>query len=444
MPEFSDLLLEEVKNKKSEIERVLAGGDSIFKEYAELVSKKWNPLPAPTVVPRNIYAVDSSSGVIELRAGGVLLVLRSLAFSTPLSTHRKLGVEAFYPHSIRDFEEYVRLAREHYEHNVALDALNENPSFILLDGSLYGRMIHVLRELDLEEREDFLFEYVKTYSQFLRKALENKVTVIGVSKDSRSTIFKEELLKEQVLQEASRFGADTSELAGLWGSLRRRPRETIESVRQKVRSGELPERILEYFLQARSHIPDSKIILLSGVEEGFSTPILLTLSKIIAGQFDLVLSEDATMQIHKLSKVFSKSYDADPEEFEARARELIGNLRSYPPVAVFYTLLGPNDDPIRVDVVSHELQEFLFLKDRPSLESLLFMPSIMEKEMIPMTLSLLQSLYAGYRGYNVLLLEADRRVKITVDTLETYRKIIMRELELLVLHSRGERRVHYP
>lgn len=444
MPEFLDLLTEEIKTKRKDIERITSNLSEISAEYSLLVSEKWKNLPTPVEPKGKVFAVDSSNGIIELRGGGVLLIVRSLALASNSQMLRKLTVEALYPRNIRDFEEYIRLLREHLEHLVAHSALEEKPSFIMLDGSLYGRMTHVLRELDLEEREDFIFEYVKVYSDFLTEALKNKVMVLGVSKDSRSTVFKEEILKERVLQLAQDSGIDSKEILELWKVIRRRPREVLEKVREKVRSGFYPAKMLEYFEQARSHVPDSKIIMQAGVGEGFSMPLLLTLSRVIAGQFEVALDEKAEGQVEKLSRVFERSFDRNWSVFEKKAHELISRLRSYPPVAVYYTVLGPNDDPIRVDLVSYDISENFRLGENNSQDASRFFRDLEATPSILLSLSLLRSLYAGDRSYNILLLEADRRVKMSAGTVETYRKIVMKELQTLILHSRGERRVHYP
>ncbi|MGC9107895.1 MAG: DNA double-strand break repair nuclease NurA, partial [Infirmifilum sp.] len=212
MPEFLDLLAEEISLKKSYLEEIAGKISELSENYKRMVVEKWRPLPLPLEVIDKIFAVDSSTGIVEVRGGGVVLVARSMALAPFSKSFRKLIVDALYPRDTRDFEEYVRLMREHIEHAVALESLEDEPEFILIDGSLYGRMIHVLMELDLEGREDFMFEYVRTYSDFLTQAVKRGVTVLGVSKDSRSTLFKEELLKKKVLEVASESGVEVEEV----------------------------------------------------------------------------------------------------------------------------------------------------------------------------------------------------------------------------------------
>ncbi len=436
------MLVEQVRLNRAWIEKVLGGTTSIAEWYKRLVLSKWNSLPRENTKVEAVCAVDSSSGLIEASGGGVLLVTRALSLSVGGKQKRRLAVDALYPRNLMDFEDYVRLMREHLEHLVALDSLDEDPRFILIDGSLYGRMIHVLKDLDLEDREDFMFTYVETYSSFLKEALKRGVTVVGVSKDSRSTLFKEEVLKEEAVKVARESGINVSELLALWAGLKRRPREVLKEVRKKVSSGLYPERVYELFEEARSSTPDSKILLYAGPGEGYTTPLLLKISRVQAGQIEVALDESVSDQVEKLGRFFSKSRDKMGEEFEEKVKTLVSMLRGYPPVATFYTILGHGDDPIRVDVVSRELQELGVARNSLAIDSSKFIDS--DVKSVAEVISLLKSMYAGVKGYNVLLMEADRRVKITEKSLEIYRGILMKELGEYFLPSRGERRAHYP
>jgi len=441
VPEFLDLLLDEVKRNREELAKVAGGSSTTAEWYRELVQRKWNRFPERDLESRGVYAVDSSSGTVELAGGGVLVIARSIALGIGGLQKRRLRLEAFYPKDLRDYEDYLRLLREHLEHEVALDALETDPEFILVDGSLYGRMIHVLKEVEIQDREDFMFDYVEAYSDFLSAALRKGTVVVGVSKDSRSTLFKEEVLKEQVLRIAREHGLDTQEILKLWSGLRRRPREVVEEVRRKTSSGAYPAELYKFFEEARSPVPDSKILYHLNLGSGYTTPLLLKLSRVLAGQLDLVLDDGSVDHVERLSRVFQKTRDRIGSRFEGRARDLISRLRSYPPVAMFYVVFESGEDPVRVDVVARDISALSganglqgdagrFMDDKP--ESLL------------RVIALLRGMYAGIRGYNVLLLEADRRVKISDYTLETYRGVLMRELGLFFLLSRGERRVHYP
>ena len=59
-------------------------------------------------------------------------------------------------------------------------------------------------------------------------------------------------------------------------------------------------------------------------------------------------------------------------------------------------------------------------------------------------LSILKFLYGGPKHYNVLLERVDKVVKMHYNTVETYKKFIEKKLNLLIMHSRDDRRVSYP
>jgi hypothetical protein len=432
VPRFADLFVEEVRRKRSEVLKVIGGGETLAGRYADLLRKVWVAGIAAGKHFERVYAVDSGSDEIEVSGGGVLLVTRAMALEAGGREVRKLRLDALFPRDLRDYEDFKRLVREHVEHLVALEALEEGADLLLIDGSLYGRMIHVIRELEVEGREDFMLEYVEAYSKLLSRALENGAVVAGVSKDSRSTVLKEELLLAQL---ASLLSGCEPELKGkvieLWRLLRRRPSQALNGVRALVKEG-LDPRVLELFEEARSAVPDSKIISAAGLGAGFTSPLVLTLERVSTGITDLLLrSRDEELE-GELARAFERA--AERLDFGARVKSLLKALRSYPPVYTTYAVFAAGDDPVRVDVVARELSRLAggsrFANPVPGI--------------VQTVLAHLALLYGGRRCYNALLLEVDKRVRTTLETLELYHKLAMREVGELILHSRGERRVLYP
>lgn len=187
------------------------------------------------------------------------------------------------------------------------------------------------------------------------------------------------------------------------------------------------------FREARSAVPDSKVISLLNFGVGLSTPLLLKVDKVYSGTIFLILREEEGMLINKLEESFPRLVDRLGYEFEELASEVIRSLKSYPHIVTFYADLEEGDDPIRVDIVFPEGAE---LKHERFLSAV---PDVVRR-----VLGLLQALYAGRREYNVLLLEADRKAKMTMKTLDSYTRALMRKYDELIVHSRGERRVFYP
>ncbi|MEM4015140.1 MAG: DNA double-strand break repair nuclease NurA [Thermofilum sp.] len=433
MPRFADLFVEEVRRKRGEILRVAAGSADLASRYRELVRGVW----VEGVEARNefdrVYAVDSSSDEIEVAGGGVILVTRAVALGANGRELRKLRVDAFFPRSIRDYEDFKRLLREHLEHEVALEAVEEGADLVLLDGSLFGRMSHVVRELSVDGREGFLLDYVETYGQLLSRAVRKGVIIAGVSKDSRSTVLKEELLLSELRKRLEGCPTGLAEkVLELWARLRRRPSQVLEEVRRLVKEG-LDPRIYELFEEAKSPVPDSKLLLLMNLGPGFTAPIRLTLERVQMGVIEVALTEE-TRLVALLDAIFEKVSDELGPRFAENVNRVLAALRSYPAVLASYVIFSRGDDPVRVDIAVN--------REDLAASTSRFVSS--PPDSFIRVLRQLAFLYSGRTSYNVLLLEADKRVRATAETLDLYHKLAMKELGELIVHSRGERRYFVP
>lgn len=441
MPRFADLLVEEVRKKKQEILAVVSQGSGATEKYRSFLEKWWHKgVPAGDALD-NTYGVDGSSDDMEVSGGGVILFTRALALSREGKELRKLLVDAFYPKSVRDYEDFIKLVREHVEHLAALEALEKGAELLLIDGSLYGRMIHVIRELDIPGREDFVMNYVKTYSELLSKVLRSRAVIVGVSKDSRSTVLKEEVLYNELASNVASLPEQTRErVLKLWRTFRRTPNQAIEEIRRMAARGAVNTEVYDLFLDARSPVPDSKVISALNLGEGFSTPLKLSLSSISTGIGDLILSDSKEKLANLLARVFERTQDKLGEAFMEKSEEVIEALKSYPPVLTSYAVLGEGDDPIRIDLIFKDVEG---IPCKCNGEVQLRFTSGVHPAFVSVVKQL-KAMYAGRRCYNALLLEVDRRVKVTRETLEAYTRILGKEVGELVVHSRGERRVSYP
>ena len=89
--------------------------------------------------------------------------------------------------------DFISVKMEMLEFQVAIDALKSGLGCgtILIDGSLYGRLVHVPLESKVEE-ERLVFLII---SGFIRELLDlcrkNNVLLVGVAKESRSTAFRD-------------------------------------------------------------------------------------------------------------------------------------------------------------------------------------------------------------------------------------------------------------
>lgn len=439
MPHFLDLLIKEVEVKAEQIRRLLEEPEERLTLYDELFKRRWNPLPKPGSLSQAVYAIDSSNGEVELRGGGVILITRALAISNRQEEVRKLTLDALYPRSVRDYTEYKRLIREHLEHLVTLDVIERlgKGDYILIDGSIYGRMLHLIQELDLPGKETFILEYISTYSNLLEKVLNKGIMLIGVSKDSRSTLLREELLREKLEELIQNLDDEVVEkIRSLWFTLRRSPRQVLDEVTKLVEKGVVGEKVSFIFGERLSLTPDSKLITLLNLGVGFSTPLKVTITEASVGEIEAILRSQGAPLSALIRALFPKSVRAYGEEFIEKANLILRRMRSYPPVLVTYAIFGRRDLPLRIDILSKETNSIKvkgplrFIKERT--------------EIVIEALKVLQVFYAGPRHYNVLLEMADNKVKMRSKSIEHYRRIIEKKLNSLIEHSRGARRVFYP
>lgn len=430
VPRFADLFIEELRRKRAEVLRVIGCDGGIESRYRDLVEGVWRCGVEARREFDRVFAVDSSSDEIEVAGGGVILVTRALALGADGSELRGLRVDAFFPRDVRDYEDFKRLLREHLEHRVALEALEEGADLILVDGSLFGRMSHVLRELRVEGREGFMLDYVETYGELLSRAGRGEAIVAGVSKESRSTVLREELLLSELRRSLETVDRALAERAlEQWRGLRRRPAIALEEVRRLEREG-LDPRVYELFKEVRNSLPDTKLLLAMNLDPGFTLPLKLGLEGVSTSVADVALS-DASGLVEAMRRVFESTYDEMGSE---RVERALGALRSYPSVLTSYAIFSRGDDPLRVDMALDS--------DVPVAHPSRFVAEVPESFL--RVLRHLACLYAGRRCYNVLLLEADRRVRVELETMELYRRLAMMELGELIVHSRGERRVWFP
>ncbi len=441
---FADLLVKEVNARKDEILSVILEPEERCEFYRELLSKRWLPLPPEKTPAENrIYAVDSSDGVIELAGGGVIHVVRAAALSNSGEAIRRLELDAFYPLSDEKLTEYRRLAREYLEHLAALDAAKNlgQGGFILIDGSIFGRIIHVFRTLDIPGKEDFMVTYVETLYDLLDTCVKKSITLVGVAKDSRSTLLRESLLAELLLEKTRNYDAELrAQIMAILRDIRRFPRQASRAVREIA--GKIGEDVRTILQELLDNVPDYKIIMASGMEPGYTHPLKLELRNVASGFVEILFTPSRRGE---LARTFTASLPqiktgASIEEAVYRALE---HMAAYPAVAALYVKFAENDIPLRVDIVHPDVERWSLERGDLGGRYVRFASGGWE-DVVHAVLGLLNGLYAGLKNYNVLLTSVDKYVKMTQRVKNLYKVKIESFLRTLIQQSRGARRVSFP
>jgi NurA-like 5'-3' nuclease len=290
--------------------------------------------------PLKVAATDSSEFIRELYNGKNIILIRSFT---------KMG-NRIWNHFISEvidvdrdvLRNFTILLMEHSEHLSTLKMINdERPDFILLDGSLIGRMRHRNQRIGAENYEDFMQEYFRTLAKLVESCIEKNIPLIFVAKSSESRILKDFMLKKALMgKEAGRFRTVTDHVI-------------VRSIASKV---------------------------------GYTSPIRINMR--------------------------------NPESGSGRETG----------IATFHVMPHLMDVPMKIDVVSAELQTDLHE----------------DPETVDLKSDLLGFLFWGYTGlkiHNIWLAEVDRIVKFNNREIEDlYMKTFEREIGIEFYETRGERR----
>jgi len=446
MPRFLDLFLHEVRQSKDRIKKLLTISKDKLQLYENLFPKYWNLLPAIQGFNGEVFAVDSSDGTIEYRDGVIIHICRALALSNTHKECRELKVNIFYdPRRRNDLIIFRSRMREHLEHLVSLKCLNSyhedlDNRVLLLDGSLYGRISHLPKDSEIPGYQAFILNYIETYSNLLKKSREKNIPIIGVSKDSRSRLLGRILLthklKNYITHNPLNSETETAILSS-WGEIWKRPRNALRKIEKLSKETPVPSEIKEVFKEALISRPDIQVVTSLIKEPGYTTPLILGIPSPALDPL-LYALESGTLETY-IENNFSKALVEEGEEIIEKAEEILLKIFEYPAIYMFYYIPGKNEIPLRIDVPGWVLGFNYSINDVKSYDA----PYSEDK--LEWILNMLNSFYAGPKYYNVLLEEVDSKVKLKQkDLTSIYESTLMKELKMLIEHTRDVRRVKYP
>ncbi len=192
-PEFMEFLK---RNRDSIREDLLMPYDSPRRMlYSEVFRRNYITEIPEHEFGRQVAATDSTETVRELYNGKKLILIRSYSV---LGSHLSYS---FIPLIISvgrdDVQRFLTMLMEHSEHLSMLKLLEEKkPDYLLVDGSLGGRISRHRRPLVAEGYEKFHEEYTEKLAQLLDRTSDLGIPLIFMAKSSESRVFKEFLLQE--------------------------------------------------------------------------------------------------------------------------------------------------------------------------------------------------------------------------------------------------------
>ncbi len=175
-------------------ESMLIGGESPLRDfYYEGFMDNFTSKEHSSFSPGLISATDSSEFVRELYNGKKLILIRAYA-KTRSSTGKDFICEVMDVNR-EEIRNFTILLMEHTEHVATMRLLQkEKPDYVLMDGSLVGRLRHKRGKIDAENYGDFMDTYFEALFKLIRLCLDNRIPMVFVAKSSESAMLRNHIL----------------------------------------------------------------------------------------------------------------------------------------------------------------------------------------------------------------------------------------------------------
>jgi len=433
MPQFYDLFQEEFKGKQNIWrDRYHEPPKSIGPLMKQEIKKWWVPIFLKTYErsPRdfNVLAIDSSYQMERLKNGGVFYVVRALGINRK-NEYRALEADFDYTEgSTHEVTNTIQRKMECLEIKVAREAISDGfNGVVLIDGSLYGRISHLIIESPLGNDREFFIRYYQEVTKFFRLAKENNVLVIGISKESGSQFLRDFLIKQLVTLQEVRGEVPEEEARRLVSMSLDKKHEAFKHVKQlkvKYSTIGLLEDILRELTTPR---PDYQLIEAFIEEPGHTVPLLLgPSSRWLRGLRQIEIDPDRYLKTH--FPVLSNNGD-----FINYAKVVLNRLKELPAIISLHILPDKRDSPLRVDVPAFCVGLTTKFQD-------VGWPEPIEED-ISKVLSVVATGYGGLEYHNIWLWSVDKKVKFHRKEFDEMYFSKFKELVGVSLNARDYRRV---
>jgi len=453
LPHFLDLFQEVLRTKlnsmQEKLNRQITPG--LREAFLELFLEHWHPLPQPQELDSDfqVLAVDGSGGLRRYANGAFFYVARAYGVSSTGEHFRFLDADVFLARgSGEEVRKYLTLKSEYAEIQVALEGIRRlegEQKYLLIDGSLYGRAMHLVKEAVAEGDRDFPLRYVDAYCTLMEECRKLGVIPIGLSKDSRTRFFRNKLIETVYLTELEQLRGlvsreDLKTLHSCLITLDETPSISLSDfLRLKAKYGSILDRIDELLFEYRREWTDFHFIMQNAQYPGYTTPMELgPVQRRARRRFDDVKNSPEEYLRRRFRNAIADS--ENPRRLLDYGVGVLRRLLNFPTIVSFHVLLSLQDTPLRIDVPCWALG---IENTMGNLTECRFLDG--EVDALSRVIGVLLAGYAGLRNYNVWLVAADERVRLTrQDMDQVYEGLLSRALGLTLIHSRRYRRVRYP
>jgi hypothetical protein len=381
---FVGEFVQEIKNKRSHFQELFvldekrSTMESVLKDELE---NKWHPLLEPMNIFSKEFGVDSSSASRTLSNGLDFFIIRALMLGTGNYSKPKLRFEMVK--GIRDYNtiaSFERILRDLIEIQIVLDNLNDIPSnsIVLIDGNLYGRLTHLMKELPLRGWYHLPLVLLDAMQKLFDECEKRDIMLVGVSKFSKTRVLTTALLAP-----------------------------TFPNVYE-------PEFLdIELLYKWK---PD---------ESGYTTPLMLG-----TYAFDTEI-----LQLEREPEKYQRRYFNNiPSEKVEWAKNVISAIPYSPAILMFHMVPNVNTQPLRIDLPACNIGVKKKIKDVTPFEFV--KPELVNEVVQQITID-----FGGRDVYNALLYIVDREVRLGSKTVDTvYKSILGSELGFPLEYDRATRR----
>lgn len=189
--QFIDFLRENRDQIRNDLEM---SGDSWRRElYGKVFYSNYLDAPDPVPVKASVSSTDSTEFIRELYNGKKLILIR--AYTVIGRRLYTSFISRVISVSRDDLQRFTIMLMEHTEHLSILEMLkSEKPEYVLVDGSLGGRIYRDFRPVEAEGHGEFHKEYLKTLGDLIDTASAMGVPLIFMAKSSETSIFRRYLM----------------------------------------------------------------------------------------------------------------------------------------------------------------------------------------------------------------------------------------------------------
>ena len=381
---FVNEFIEEIQRQKSELLSLLGRREpnELEVRLRKQLLTHWHHLPNGESSSSREFSVDSSSASRSLLNGIDLFIVRALMLGSDGSRFKKMNFEMM--RGITDptlASRFERILRDLIEIQIVVENCPHSAGdLVLIDGNLYGRYTHLKEQIDIRGWEYLPLLLFEAMQKMFEACREKEITVIGVSKFSKTRVLSHALLAEMGY----------------------------------------PQKLLD--------IPDVEMLYRwRWGEKGFTTPLLL-------GEYAFVdevraMGDEPERYIHRY---FYKL----PKNLWEWGVEVIEKVPQAPAIVMFHMIPERGEQPLRIDVPAN----CLGMNDRITDVSPF---RFADASVVEGVLKQLLADWGGRDVYNALLYVVDREVKLTPNVVDkVYRSILGSELEMPIEYDRSSRRFY--